>query len=940
MASTTELILKFTGDRRQLAQVIAAVRGDLSGLSTSQVAAVRNASQQTLIETTKSEKARVAETIKAANQRLKEEQRAAREVARIVAETTRQADRQEKVRERAAKQLANVQIREAKRAAKELEKSLTSSSGGGDISGTISSLGGSIPVLGRLTSQFANVSTAAAGAGGAIAAAAVPIGLLVAGATAGVAVLTLLGKALFDAAKEAADFQGKFLDLSQQVGVSVETLSTLDIAASTTGGNIETVSASLAIFQKNLENAHDPTSEEAKLLKDLGVTTLNTEVAFRQAIKGLFALGETSKQTDSVLTLFGRSGRFVNAIMKEGKGDIDAYQQSIKQLVVSLEAAKAADQFNDSLEILNRTFATITRSLVSDTIPVFIVLFEEVSQGLTGNVNAWQSWGKIIEIEIAGVIGIFKTLVQFIASRGTIDLESALAANIEGILKAAERVRNKIKFEADAERLIRSAQAFLAGRPGDRPDADKARSEAQARAAKRIQLQQKDLEESTRLHRENLERERDKDLKNIDEWQTEAIDAADKHRIEQNKLYDEELANARRFITNREDLLLAETEILQKRIKTTNDTVTAIQKINDEAQKKRDQVELTLNQQLLKTRDAMRAKELQEIKSDLDQGLIAESGAILHRMALLKQEFEDRNVLRGIELEQLTTSAARKTELDNDKIESEIKYTTEFKRLSEERIAALVREGTAATPGPGGRVPEGQPVPINVGVPPAPGLGALVDEAIQAEGVFAGLGVAISDALGLGQESAVAFASTITESFGLMASAVGDAVKAFLLFGTAQGSFRKFAAEIIASVAQMAIVQAIWEGAQGLAMLALTWFTGNPKYAQSASAHFAAAATYGLIAAAAAPAARLLAGNEFAQQGAGGTAGGGGGGSSNATSSTGQPVPVELDRNTRNQQAIILNVNVKRDAGSIVEVTLDDHRNNGPIRQMILSELK
>src|SRR5205085_328601 len=95
---------------------------------------------------------------------------------------------------------------------------------------------------------------------------------------------------------------------------------------------------------------------------------------------------------------------------------------------------------------------------------------------------------------------------------------------------------------------------------------------------------------------------------------------------------------------------------------------------------------------------------------------------------------------------------------------------------------------------------------------------------------------------------------------------VGDAVRSFVLFGTAGGGFRKFAAEVIASLAQMATVQAVFEFAQGLAMLALTWFTGNPKYAQSAGGHFAAAAAFGLIAGVTAVAGRAIAGNSFQQQ--------------------------------------------------------------------------
>src|SRR5688572_9744221 len=293
MASTAELILKFTGDSRQLREVISAVRADLTRLGQTQVTTVANASRQAVTETTRSEQRRIAETIKSANQRLREEQRTAREVSRIVAETARQAAAQERIRERAATQLTNVRIREAKRAAKELEASLGQGSGGS--SALFGSIATRIPGVGGLASEFASVTTAATAATGAVAGFVVGGGVLV-------GILAAVGKQVFDLTKQTAEFQGKFFDLSQQVGVVVETLSTLDVIASTTGGNIDTVAASMAIFQKNLEDAHDPTSEEAKLLKQLGVTSLDTETALRQTLKGLFAMGEGARQTDSVLT--------------------------------------------------------------------------------------------------------------------------------------------------------------------------------------------------------------------------------------------------------------------------------------------------------------------------------------------------------------------------------------------------------------------------------------------------------------------------------------------------------------------------------------------------------------------------------------------------------------------------------------------------------------
>lgn len=169
-----------------------------------------------------------------------------------------------------------------------------------------------------------------------------------------------------------------------------------------------------------------------------------------------------------------------------------------------------------------------------------------------------------------------------------------------------------------------------------------------------------------------------------------------------------------------------------------------------------------------------------------------------------------------------------------------------------------------------------------------------------------------------------------------IAQAVGQAVKSFVLFGNIGTSFRKFAAEVIASVAQMAAVQAVWELAQALAMTALAWFTGNPKFALAAGAHYSAAAFYGAIAGVAALAGRVVAGNAFQQQGAGGSGGGGGGGG--GTGSRGYEAPttnvIEQDRNQSWRKDIYIHLETNEHA--IINAFERDVRGNGTMRQMLV----
>ena len=95
--------------------------------------------------------------------------------------------------------------------------------------------------------------------------------------------------------------------------------------------------------------------------------------------------------------------------------------------------------------------------------------------------------------------------------------------------------------------------------------------------------------------------------------------------------------------------------------------------------------------------------------------------------------------------------------------------------------------------------------------------------------------------------------------FSGIANGIGKMIESYVLLGNAGGqSLRKFAAQVLASVASQAAVLAIFELAKGFAALFF-----NPG---EAAAHFTAAALFGAIAGVAAIAGRAIAGNSFQQQ--------------------------------------------------------------------------
>lgn len=308
--------------------------------------------------------------------------------------------------------------------------------------------GGSVDLVGNKTAKFVPeleqagasmgaLATETETTGASMAALAGPIGIAIAALAAEIVVVVSLTKEIFNLAKASADYQGKLFDLSQQTGVSVETLSALESAARKTGGSIEGLVQSLGIFQKHLEDANDPTTKSAQAFRELGVDASNTEDALVQTIAALARMPEGFEQTAKALELFGRGGKAFLAIAKETNGDLGELRRRLKDMGgVTTEQAKLADDFNDTLVDLEFQL----RGLGTRAIPVITEALKDLSKFVKQNHIVFSALQGIIEavaltitIPFRAAIGFIKTeldKIQFVLS--------ATAAMFERIKQSIE----------------------------------------------------------------------------------------------------------------------------------------------------------------------------------------------------------------------------------------------------------------------------------------------------------------------------------------------------------------------------------------------------------------------------------------------------------------------------------------------------------------------
>lgn len=311
-----------------------------------------------------------------------------------------------------------------------------------------------IPQLEEAGTAMAGVAEESAGAGGAIAAMAGPIGIAVLVLAALAAGAAIAAKQLFDLAKSSAEFEGRMFDLAQQTGLAVETLSALEVVAKTTGGNLDSIAQATVLFQRKLDDAQDPLSKTAEQFRKFNIATIDTETSLRQTFLALAAMPAGFAQTNAAAEFFGaRGGKQVLAILKETNGDIDGTIKQLRELgiLITEDQARAADKFNDELALLNFQFRALGAAAVEDVIPALVDII--------------RAFGDLVHAA-RPLISLFGTTAGF-ATRQVAESFKGLSIVVQALTRDYEGLARSIKEAQEAQNIapLQVPSNFLAPTP-------------------------------------------------------------------------------------------------------------------------------------------------------------------------------------------------------------------------------------------------------------------------------------------------------------------------------------------------------------------------------------------------------------------------------------------------------------------------------------------
>lgn len=837
--------------------------------------------------------------------------------------------------------------------------------------------------------------------------------------------------------KHAAESAGKFHDLSIETGLSVETLSGLELQLKQSGASLENLSTSTFELQKRLASAADGNKKlgatfAALGLKDTAAALRDTDASFRQVLSSLAAISDEGRRNAVGAEVMGKSYKQLRVFIAEAGGSIDKVIEKARAagLVLSKEAAEAADQFADAMDELSLRADRLTTQIGSALIPELLKLFRVLT-------NESQNAGSVIGFVANSIGASFRNatneiLVMIAAIKTAVESRALLltVTGPSGVIGAAQALRGS--FDKNLAEVIGAAHkpgpvtpkpaggGFSRSGGGGGGGAGMS-AEDTAKRLREIELERvRAVSDATIAAEKYLFEQR-----SIARRELTATEIAEAQKVLDQKLKNlkAEEEEARKLPARERQVRLAEIE--KERLEAGLDFNAKRRAATAEADAEEFEAAKAHRQSILKLQETADDAELARIAEHVQRGNMTFERAERERTDLLQASFRRREAeleeqlreaganleqRRAIEdqLDQLYEEEQAAADEAHRKIREAVRQTTEAYREYYEaihevyfeinRVNREVRETElrrARFSGRGAAIEEGQQLERRTAMDDYQRRVFEVEAArsrelekaseeqklvieqyynalrieerkkfyttleeidrtakerlaetdpLSLQSLFGGelaenIELTGSVLEGLAETSAAVFAQMSADAgnFGTIATGavqgftrgLSQMLETYILTGkTGPAVLRRLTAEVLAQIAVQAAVKAIFELAQGFAMLFV-----NPA---AAASHFKAAALFGAAAAAAGVAGRKVAGDLFNQGGAGG--------------GTDEASTYETDRQRRDREAASDRTR-REERGGPVEVVIHApqswveanaiaaYRSGGPLRTTIRGDL-
>lgn len=243
--------------------------------------------------------------------------------------------------------------------------------------------------------------------------------------------------------------------LAKQTGLSTAEIQKFAYASDIIDVSLDTLTGSMAKLVRNMSSAKNGSKNAMNAFKDLGVsivdnsgTLRNHHDVFNEVISALGRMENETQRDAYAMQIFGKSAQDLNPLILGGADALDRLGQEAEKagLILGQDALDAANEFNDSIDLLKATakgtFASIGTEIAQLLIPFM--------QDLGGAIKGVLQWLKSLSSGQLKFIGIVLMVV----------------ASLSPLLKIISNLSTAISFLTKTVLPgLGSALSFLANNP-------------------------------------------------------------------------------------------------------------------------------------------------------------------------------------------------------------------------------------------------------------------------------------------------------------------------------------------------------------------------------------------------------------------------------------------------------------------------------------------
>lgn len=220
-------------------------------------------------------------------------------------------------------------------------------------------------------------------------------------------------KDLASGAMESAD---SIQQMSDQTGMSAESIQEWQYAGDTLGTSIDTITGSMSKMINNMSSASAGSGTAYDAFKKLGVSVTDSSGQLRDSntvySEVLGALGNIKNETERTATaqdIFGRSAADLNPLISAGTDGLNKLTQQAKDTgaVMSNDTVSSLDDFGDSIGQMQQSLSAMAGEILTDLTPTLQGLISEVKEN-----------GPEIKETVSGIAKGIGDVITFLVENG------------------------------------------------------------------------------------------------------------------------------------------------------------------------------------------------------------------------------------------------------------------------------------------------------------------------------------------------------------------------------------------------------------------------------------------------------------------------------------------------------------------------------------------